>query len=170
MLWWSGEQRRKAMIPSISSLTLQPMPPTSRSRVAARSGVPTTKWPRRRGRGPSNTAGALVRSGRGSRRVERYQPGRGTDWLRICHPEREQDLRSRIDHRHRVTGACRRYTTGLQSPPDVVEITVVRAPDIDRDQAPDGSFVEYHGGTTVGARVARGRITDQAHFAVVAGQ
>ena len=38
---------------------LEPEPSTSRSRVAPMSGVPMTRWPRRRGgRGPPNTAGA----------------------------------------------------------------------------------------------------------------
>ena len=47
------------MTPAISSLSLRPMPCTSRSRVAAKTGVPITRWPRRLGgRGPANTAGA----------------------------------------------------------------------------------------------------------------
>ena len=153
------------MMPSSASLTLHPIPLTNRSRVAARSGVPITRWPKRRGgRGPSNTAGA-----RSFNRT--WDPGvlGVTSWVErgaaAAAARTVNSTLSIVDYRHRAS--CRLGDEPLPRAEATLRRGRARLRTLCRsDQTSPRGFIEDDCSTTICTGKTRVCITTQAHLAV----
>ena len=134
------------MTPSISSLSLSPMPWTSRSRVSPMAGVPITRWPRRRGgRGPANTAGA-----RSSTRtvapgaLGTTGAGGGRCRCGFGHPDDKLDAAGRVDDAQLAVGEDRRGAALCEPARRRVEVLGSAAAELDPDEPAEVALIDEH--------------------------